>query len=273
MCDDWTRTYTPKLFAPITIKRRRKLAHHMPCWCRHLDLRGLNLNHPCAVFPRRDSDVNILALLFFYFSNFLTMKKKTARLLNQSIAGYKRRRTKFPILLSSEIIPRKKVQREKSGGKTWNIQKVPTRISKGLSRQSLFFAVLYKLMRRPALMQNVDIITEKSREKFVPVWKRRRTWRHEDRSESGGHDESNKGKIWIARHRRVPPREPEENRSLVDTRVLSRFPTFLQCFFFPESGNANEGIHSTAITRNLFPENCQFNESRLIVYVYSTHQH
>lgn len=47
-------------------------------------------------------------------------------------------------------------------------------------------------MRRPALMQNVDIITEKSREKFVPVWKRRRTWRHGDRSESGGHDESNK---------------------------------------------------------------------------------
>jgi hypothetical protein len=117
MCDDWTWTYTPKLFAPITIKRRRKLAHHMPCWCRHLDLRGLNLNHPCAVFPRRDSDVNILALLFFYFSNFLTMKKKTARLLNQSIAGYKRRRTKFPILLSSEIIPLKRFKENRAAAK------------------------------------------------------------------------------------------------------------------------------------------------------------
>lgn len=273
MCDDWTRTYTPKLFAPITIKRRRKLAHHMPCWCRHLDLRGLNLNHPCAVFPRRDSDVNILALLFFSFSNFLTMKKKLRDCWIRAVPGTKGRELSFPFSCRAKLFRAKRFKEKRAAAKREIFKKFQQEFQKAC-QDNLFFSLCCINWCVGLHLCKTSILLQRSRE--------RNSCQSENvvgpgDTETGVSQEVTtnriKGKIWIARHRRVPPREPEENRSLVDTRVLSRFPTFLQCFFFPESGNANEGIHSTAITRNLFPENCQFNESRLIVYVYSTHQH
>lgn len=222
--------------------------------------------------PKRFSCQHSCAAILFLFQIFSQWKKLRGCWI-RAVPGTRGGELSFPFSCRAKLF-RAKGSKRKERRQNVKYSKSSNKNLKRLVKTiSLFFAVLYKLMRRPALMQNVDIITEKSREKFVPVWKRRWTWRHGVRSESGGHDESNKGKIWIARHRRVPPRRAGREPLLrVDIRVLSRFPTFLSMFFFPESGNANEGTH-TPITRNLFPENCQFNESRLIVYVYSTHQH
>lgn len=163
--------------------------------------------------------------------------KKTARLLNQSSAGYKRRRTKFPIFLSSEIIPRKRFKEKRAAAKREIFKKFQQESQKACQDNLSFFSLCCINWCVGLHLCKTSILLQRSRE--------RNSCQSENvvgpgDTQSGVSQEVTtnriKGKFELHDTDEYHPGEPEESRSL--EWIYASYPDFR--LFFQCSSSRNQ---------------------------------
>jgi hypothetical protein len=196
-------------------------------------------------------------------------------LLNQSSAGYKRKRTKFPILLSSEIIPLKRFKEKRAAAKREIFKKFQQEFQKAC-QDNPFFSLCCINWCVGLHLCKTSILLQRSRE--------RNSCQSENvvgpgDTETGVSQEVTtnriKGKIWIARHRRVPPWAGREPLLSGYTRLI-QISDLSSMFLLPgirkcKWGYTQHSYHAEFVSRKLPVQRitayslCIFNPSALNV--------